>query len=36
MKKKVSIKIQKKIMKQLFEALIELKNKDIIHRDIKP
>ncbi len=32
----VTVKTQKNIMKQLLYALIELKNKNVIHRDIKP
>jgi serine/threonine protein kinase len=35
-KKNISIKIQKRVMKQLLEALLEMKRKDIIHRDLKP
>ena len=35
-KKNISIKTQKKIMKQLLEGLVEMKNKNIIHRDLKP
>lgn len=35
-KKNISIKTQKKIMRQLLHALVEMKNKNIIHRDLKP
>jgi calcium-dependent protein kinase len=36
MKKNLSIRMQKRIMKQLLEALVEMKSKNIIHRDLKP